>query len=305
MANRSSDSTRSAPAASSPARNGRAVFIVAADAEFLDRVLRECEQAPAGAARYSDLGSLSHALAQLDRIALAFVLLVERRGADLDVPELRRLRLSFPQLIIMALLESCDQQSSLRLHSLGVHGVLLPPFERINLAREIASVLPNVPNFKRHPDLMRRSSVRMDFLIPSDLAYVIGVNYQISNLLKEFEFPPQDTRVNIPLACDEAITNAIVHGNRSNPEKKVSIQVYVSPNRFRIRVRDEGDGFDVAGVADPTRGEALLRPGGRGVYLMRNIMDSVDFKDGGRVVELEKKNSNGAANGANGHEPAA
>jgi serine/threonine-protein kinase RsbW len=305
MANRSSDSTRSAPAASSPARNGRAVFIVAADAEFLDRVLRECEQAPAGAARYSDLGSLSHALAQLDRIALAFVLLVERRGADLDVPELRRLRLSFPQLIIMALLESCDQQSSLRLHSLGVHGVLLPPFERINLAREIALVLPNVPNFKRHPDLMRRSSVRMDFLIPSDLAYVIGVNYQISNLLKEFEFPPQDTRVNIPLACDEAITNAIVHGNRSNPEKKVSIQVYVSPNRFRIRVRDEGDGFDVAGVADPTRGEALLRPGGRGVYLMRNIMDSVDFKDGGRVVELEKKNSNGAANGANGHEPAA
>jgi serine/threonine-protein kinase RsbW len=55
-------------------------------------------------------------------------------------------------------------------------------------------------------------------------------------------------------------------------------------------------------VVDPTHGDALLRPGGRGVYLMRNIMDTVDFKENGRVVELEKKNANGA-NGVNGHEP--
>jgi serine/threonine-protein kinase RsbW len=301
MANRSSDRTSSTPAASPPVRGGKAVFIVATEPAFLDRVLRECADPPSGAARFSNLTSLSEALTQLERIALAFVLLVERRGVDLDIPALRHLRLNFPQLVIMALLEACDQQSSLRLHSIGVQAILLPPFDRINLAREIASALPNVPNFKRHPDLMRRSTVRMDFLIPSDLTYVIGVNYQISNLLKEFGFPPQDTRVNIPLACDEAITNAIIHGNRSNSEKKVSIQVYVSPNRFRIRVRDEGEGFDVARVDDPTRGEALLRPSGRGVYLMRNIMDSVEFKDGGRVVELEKKN--GAANGgANGYE---
>ncbi|HKW14884.1 MAG TPA: ATP-binding protein [Candidatus Krumholzibacteria bacterium] len=303
MANRSSDRTSSTPAASPTVRGGRAVFIVATDPAFLDRVLRECQEAPAGVARYSNLDALSQALGQLERIQLAFVLLVEHRGADLDIPALRQLRLNFPQLVILSVLEGCDQQTELRLHSIGVQAILLPPFSRINLTREISSALPNVPNFKRHPDLMRRSNVRMDFLIPSDLSYVIGVNYQISNLLKEFGFPPQDTRVNIPLACDEAITNAIIHGNRSNPDKKVNIQVYVSPNRFRIRVRDEGEGFDVARVDDPTRGEALLRPGGRGVYLMRNIMDVVEFKENGRVVELEKRN--GAANGAiNGHEPA-
>jgi serine/threonine-protein kinase RsbW len=144
---------------------------------------------------------------------------------------------------------------------------------------------------------MRRSSVRMDFVIPSDLTYVIGINYHISNLLKEFGFPPQDTRVNIPLACDEAITNAIVHGNNSHPDKKVSIQIYVSPNRFRMRVRDEGDGFDLAKVADPTRGDALLRSSGRGVYLMRNIMDAVEFRESGRVIELEKRNENADGNG--------
>lgn len=304
MANRSSDSPRSVPAAPPPARNGRAVFIVATEADFLARVMRECQDPPAGAVRYSNLASLSQALGQLERITLAFVVLVQRRGVDLDIPGLRRLRLDFPQLVILSVLENCDQQSSLRLHSIGVHEILLPPFDHINLTREITTALPNVPNFKRHPDLMRRSSVRMDFLIPSDLTYVIGVNYQISNLLKEFGFPPQDTRVNIPLACDEAITNAIIHGNRSNADKKVSIQIYVSPNRFRMRVRDEGEGFDVERVVDPTRGEALLRPSGRGVYLMRNIMDSVDYKEGGRVVELEKRNANGSNGAANGHEPA-
>lgn len=301
MANRSSDRTSSTPAASNPVRGGKAVFLVATDPAFLDRVLGECEGSPAGATRFSNLGALSVALTQLERVALAFVLLVEHRGADLDIPALRQLRLNFPQLVIMSLFESCDQQTSLRLHSIGLQAILLPPFDRINLTREIASAIPNVPSFKRHPDLMRRSTVRMDFLIPSDLSYVIGVNYQISNLLKEFGFPPQDTRVNIPLACDEAITNAIIHGNRSMVEKKVNIQVYVSPNRFRMRVRDEGEGFDVARVVDPTQGEALLRPSGRGVYLMRNIMDLVEYKEGGRVVELEKKN--GAANGANGQDP--
>jgi len=297
MARKSSDPRPGVPHAAAPPRGERTVFVVASDPAFLDRVYRECEGAPRGAARFAGLAGLDGALGQFERLPLAFVLLVERRGTDIDVPELRRLRLDFPQLIIIAVLGECDQQNALRLQSVGVHGVLLPPFERINLEREIATALPNVPSFKRHPDLVRRASVRMDLLIPSDLSYVIGLNYHISNLLKEFGFPPQDTRVNIPLACDEAITNAIIHGNRSNPDKKVSIQIYVSPNRFRMRVRDEGGGFDVAKLADPTRGEALLRSSGRGVYLMRNIMDSVVFKEGGCVVELEKLNGHGGENG--------
>jgi serine/threonine-protein kinase RsbW len=271
--------------------------VVANDGGFLERVFQECAQPPQTAPRFESVEALSRSLFAAERIALAFVLLVERRGVDLDVPALRHLRLDFPQLVIIAVLEECDQQSALRLNSIGVHGVLLPPFRRIDLEREIATALPNVPSFKRHPDLMRRSNIRMDFVIPSDLAYVIGINYHISNLLKEFGFPPQDTRVNIPLACDEAITNAIIHGNRSNPDKRVSIQIYVSPNRFRMRVRDEGSGFDVGSLTDPTRGEALLRSSGRGVYLMRNIMDSVEFKEGGRVVELEKRNANGSDGG--------
>lgn len=278
-------------------KSERTVFAVASDGHYLDRVFATCEEPPPSPARYASLDELSRALAQFERISLAFVFLVEARGESIDIPALRRLRLEYPQIVLMALLGECGQQTALRLQSIGVHGILLPPFERISLAREIATAVPNVPNFKRHPGLMRRASVRLDFVIPSDLTYVLGINYHISNLLKEFAYPAQDTRVNIPLACDEAITNAIIHGNHSAPDKKVSIQIYVSPNRFRMRVRDEGEGFDLSRVADPTRGEALMRSSGRGVYLMRSIMDVVEFKEGGRVVELEKRNGNAGGNG--------
>ncbi len=304
MAKKSSDSILGVPPVVPSMRSERTVFAVASDGAYLDRVFAACAEPPVSAARFSTIDDLAQALAQFERIALAFVLMVEARGDRIDIPALRKLRLEFPQVVLMAVLGECDQQSALRLQSIGVHGILLPPFERINLGREIATAVPNVPNFKRHPDLMRRGSVRMDFVIPSDLTYVLGINYHISNLLKEFGFPPQDTRVNVPLACDEAITNAIVHGNDSRADKKVSIQIYVSPNRFRIRVRDEGEGFDLSRVANPTQGEALLRASGRGVYLMRSIMDVVEFKDGGRVVELEKRNANAGANGnggTNGH----
>jgi serine/threonine-protein kinase RsbW len=297
MASKSSDSIPREADVVANVRYEPAVFVVAGDAAFVDQVFAACANPPDSGVRFATVGELANALGEFDRLPVAFLLLVERRGVDLDIPALRRLRLDFPQLVMIALLEGCDQQSALRLQSVGTHGILLPPFERIDLRREITTAVPNVPNFKRHPDLMRRASVRLDFLIPSDLTYVLGINYHISNLLKEFGFPPQDTRVNIPLACDEAITNAIIHGNRSDPEKKVSIQIYVSSNRFRMRVRDEGDGFDVARLPDPTQGEALLRSSGRGVYLMRSTMNSVVFKEGGRVVELEKRNGNGGSTG--------
>jgi serine/threonine-protein kinase RsbW len=132
--------------------------------------------------------------------------------------------------------------------------------------------------------------LRVNFLIPSDLSYVLGLNHFISLMLKEFGFPVSESRINIPLACDEALTNAVLHGNGRDPEKKVNVQIYVSHSRFKIRMADQGDGFDMDDVGNPLEGENLLRSSGRGIYMMRNIMDSVEFKDAGRVVEMEKAN---------------
>ena len=292
MARKSSDPTSSPePGIEIPEKRDAVVFVVASNDDFLERTRSECASLPGGSARVSAIPELSRRLSQLEKLSLAFVLLVEQTGVDVDVHELRQLKLDFPQLVLVAVLGACDQQCSLRLQSVGVHSILLPPFKGLDVSREMATALPNVPQFKRHPDLMRRGQARLDFLIPSDLSYVLGVNHEISLMLKEFGFPPQDVRINIPLACDEAITNAMVHGNGSDAEKKVNVQIYVSHSRFRIRVRDQGTGFDVSTVADPREGENVLRSGGRGVFLMRSIMDTVEYKEGGRVIELEKSNS--------------
>jgi serine/threonine-protein kinase RsbW len=66
----------------------------------------------------------------------------------------------------------------------------------------------------------------------------------------------------------------------------------VSSSRIKIRIKDQGQGFDISRVDNPTKGEALMRSSGRGIYLMNSIMDSVRYKEGGRVVEIEKANTN-------------
>jgi serine/threonine-protein kinase RsbW len=229
-------------------------------------------------------------LARIDKLTLAFAVLVEKSADDVDAPVLRSCKLEYPQLNYVLVLGECSQANLLRFQSIGIQNVLLPPYEDVSLAGEIATALPNIPQFKRHPDLMTRGMVRLDFLIPSDLSYVLGINYLISLLLKEFSFPPADCRINIPLACDEALTNAILHGNRSDSEKRVGIHIYVSSSRFKIKIKDQGEGFDFASVADPTKGQNVMRSSGRGIYLMHGIMDKVSYGEGGRSVELEKVN---------------
>ncbi len=290
MDRKSSDpiGTRQTPALPKDAR----VYAVASDKAFYQRFGDECVDVPARIRHYQHIEDLLKSLGQFEKINLAFVLLIEQNANMIDTMGLRQLRLDFPQVVPLAIVDYCDEQNSMRLQSVGIQRILLPPFAALDINTELATASPNVSQFKRHPDLMKRAQARLDFLIPSDLSYVLGINYEVSLLLKEFGFPLQDSRVNIPLVCDEAITNAVVHGNKSNPEKKVNIQIYLSHSRFRMRIRDQGEGFVPEEVADPLAEENLLRSSGRGIFLMRNIMDSVQYKEDGRVLELEKRNPN-------------
>ncbi len=297
MARKSSDSGTPDPVISQGGKNGPPVYAVVSDPSFFDRIRTECTNVPPEIDFYPDAPKLLTYLGAARKTGLAFVVFAERFGHDIDISGVRQLRIDFPQIVPLVILEACEPQCEHRLQAVGVHRIMLPPFDQIDLAREIDSVAPNIPSFKRHPDLMRRGQIRMDFLIPSDLSYVLGINYEISMLLKEFGFSQPDARINIPLACDEAITNAIIHGNKSQPEKKVNVQIYLSHSRFRIRVRDQGAGFDFDSVADPRSGDNVHRASGRGVFLMRKIMDTVEYKEGGRVLELEKLNPAARGNG--------
>jgi serine/threonine-protein kinase RsbW len=281
-----------------PRKRDPVVFFVSSNRSYLQDTLTHCADNPDKYTVHDSIEDLTKALSSGDgRLPLAFVFVVEPSCDKIDVPALRQVKLDYPQVNYVLMLGKCDQPSHLRFQSLGIQNTIMEPFDDVSLKSEIATALPNVPQFKRHPDLMKRGMVRFDFLIPSDLAYVLGINYMISMLLKEFAFPPTDCRINVPLACDEALTNAIIHGNKSEADKKVSVHIYVSSSRFKMRVKDQGAGFDVDKVADPLEGENVMRSSGRGIYLMRSIMDSVKYKEGGRVVELEKVNTSGGPGG--------
>lgn len=97
----------------------------------------------------------------------------------------------------------------------------------------------------------------------------------------------------VGMAVREALANAIKHGNKLNPEKRVYVAISVSPEeRLEVVIEDEGAGFDPDQVADPTAPTNLLRPSGRGVFYMRQFMDEVVFapgERGGTRIRLGKK----------------
>lgn len=87
----------------------------------------------------------------------------------------------------------------------------------------------------------------------------------------------------VGMALREALANAIKHGNQLNPEKRVFVSMrFVDHGELHIHVEDEGGGFDLSRVEDPTAPENLLRSSGRGVFYMKHFMDAVDFSSGER-----------------------
>jgi serine/threonine-protein kinase RsbW len=92
----------------------------------------------------------------------------------------------------------------------------------------------------------------------------------------------------VHLAVEEAIVNAIVHGNKLDASKKVHVECEVSADRVRVAITDEGPGFDPASVPDCTAEERLEAPSGRGVMLMRSFMTSIEYNAAGNAVMLEK-----------------
>lgn len=88
----------------------------------------------------------------------------------------------------------------------------------------------------------------------------------------------EDDALNFGIAVREAVINAIVHGNRSNPARKVDVLLTASARGAKARVRDQGAGFDPGATADPTAGDNVLRTSGRGLLMVRAFVDAVDFK---------------------------
>jgi serine/threonine-protein kinase RsbW len=95
----------------------------------------------------------------------------------------------------------------------------------------------------------------------------------------------------VHLAVEEALVNAIKHGNRRDPAKTVEVVCRMKPDRIHIEITDQGEGFDPDAVPDPTADENLEIPSGRGLMLMRCYMTSLGFNEKGNQVTMEKVRS--------------
>ncbi len=130
--------------------------------------------------------------------------------------------------------------------------------------------------------------VRLELDIPSDVRYIEPIIGLVQYECRLLEFPARHCALNLPAALSEALSNAILRGNDGDPAKAVRVVVMAASDSMVLEVRDEGDGFDLnASTHDPADPANLEREDGRGLFLMRALMDDVErFDDGGNVVRL-------------------
>ena len=128
----------------------------------------------------------------------------------------------------------------------------------------------------------------LDVRIPADFKAIGNVTDAISRILAQLEIE-EEKRHAIVLAVQEALANAVVHGCKSDPSKEVRCRLRRdSQGAIVITVSDPGPGFNPAALVDPKHPDKLYAGNGRGVYLIRELMDEVDFENGGNQITMRK-----------------
>jgi serine/threonine-protein kinase RsbW len=128
----------------------------------------------------------------------------------------------------------------------------------------------------------------LDRSMPADSEAIANVVDAITETLAQLEIPEQK-RLEVALAVQEALANAVVHGCNNDPSKQVRCRLKSDPNgRIVIIVTDPGPGFSPDRVSDPKRRENLHADHGRGVYLIRELMDEVHFERGASEIRMWK-----------------
>ena len=130
--------------------------------------------------------------------------------------------------------------------------------------------------------LIRKTTIKSDYDLARDVEESIISEAQAGGFSEGEVFA-------IRLALEEALVNAIRHGNRLDPKKMVMVEWSVCDGTLDVVIADEGKGFVPDAVPDPTRDENLERPGGRGLMLMKAYMDCVEYNKQGNIVRMCKK----------------
>ena len=121
---------------------------------------------------------------------------------------------------------------------------------------------------------------------PSETALVPAVIIRLVDQLEEKGVKTKLRTTQLHLCLDEALKNAVIHGNRNDPEKPVTVNVYTAGDSIWMVISDEGDGFDPHSVPDPLNEIGLVTEGGRGIYLLNHYTKRIEYWNGGRTIAL-------------------
>jgi serine/threonine-protein kinase RsbW len=139
--------------------------------------------------------------------------------------------------------------------------------------------------------------IELERSLPSEVSAISPFVDRLMVLLRKCGCVSQGES-DVEIALREALANVIIHGNHENPQKQVYVRCRCKPDEVAIAVKDEGRGFNTKKLGDPTASENRGLVHGRGIYLMKALMDEVRFEEGGVVVHMRKSAGQAAANDA-------
>jgi len=129
-------------------------------------------------------------------------------------------------------------------------------------------------------------SAEFAFDLPSDLGVIEETVSYLVGRCRAFDFDGPRLDLNFRVCVTEALANAVLYGNASDPEKTVRVEMTLDRLKVEVCVTDQGNGFDPLNVPDPTEPGNIEAPGGRGIFLIRHLMDEIEFNERGNAVRM-------------------
>ncbi|HJP94101.1 MAG TPA: ATP-binding protein [Pyrinomonadaceae bacterium] len=213
---------------------------------------------------------------------------LQRLGHEVVVAAEREKALRRDDLNSFDLIISNLSEDEVRAFNMGAANYLRLPYNREALREIVEQTLSYKLRYVDDARILNHVHEKIEFELPSDLALMNGVLEYLQDRVAKLGLI-QPERSNLFVALDEAFVNAVKHGNKNDPNKLLKITAELSSNEAAFTVEDEGEGFDIREIPDPCDPANLFRTSGRGVLLIYNIMDEVEYNAQGNRVKMIKR----------------
>ncbi|MCY7346671.1 MAG: ATP-binding protein [Pyrinomonadaceae bacterium] len=181
-----------------------------------------------------------------------------------------------------------DARSNIKAFKICVSNYKNNQFTEDELKNLVETTLNHKAKFVDQKEIVQNLHEKIEFEIPSILSLMHGIlDYLMKRIEKMGVISSENS--NLFVALDEAFVNAVKHGNKYDATKLVRITAEVSTKEVRFTIEDEGEGFNIAEIPDPTDPANLFKASGRGVLIIHNVMDEVRYNERGNRLEMVKK----------------